>query len=168
MLEMISREKAIQFYQHAQNLADIFSKDPSVKVGALLLAPDSLQILSSGYNGFPRGIDEKKSSRWKNPTKYIYVEHAERNCIYNAARQGTPLEGSIAITTFFPCYDCARALIQVGVKTVVSSVGQSVKPKWYSIWAESNKLFKEAGVNVIKLKKEEINKKIDVTIKFDE
>jgi dCMP deaminase len=161
---MISHNKAIQYYQLAQQVANIFSKDPSTKVGAVLLAPDSYQVLSLGYNGMPRGIDEKELSKWERPTKYQYVEHAERNALYNACRHGTPLQGSIAVVTLFPCCDCARGLIQSGVKYLVTAQSEVAKDRWSEQWKSSEAMLIEAGVEIIILTSDDYNKSIDVTM----
>lgn len=145
----IRLDKAKQYLQLAQNQADIFSKDPSTKVGAILLAPESLQILSLGYNGMPRGIDETIASRWERPIKYKLVEHAERNALYNACRHGTPIEGAIAVVTMFPCADCARALIQSGVQCVVTKQPDMSCNRWGEDFQISTSLFDEAGVECI-------------------
>lgn len=103
------------------------SKDPSTKVGCVLVGPDH-EVLSTGFNGFPRGVREVINGltdldpvRWERPTKYLYVEHAERNAIYNAARHGVSLRGATAYMNFapYPCTDCARALIQSGIHAIV-------------------------------------------------
>lgn len=86
LINLMRRDKAIKYFKLANYQADLFSKDTSKKVGALFLAPESLQILSLGFNGFPRGIDETNTERWKYPNKKFHVEHAERNAIYNACR----------------------------------------------------------------------------------
>jgi dCMP deaminase len=143
---MIKKDKAEKYYQLAQNFAELFSKDPSRKVGALCLHPESLAILSQGYNGFPRGVDEIKPERWEKPMKYRWIEHAERNCIYNACRHGTGLDGTIAVVTMFPCADCARALIQAGVRTLVTMKPDMSDPRWGSEFQISLEMFQEVGM----------------------
>ena len=143
---MIKKDKAEKYFQLAEHFAELFSKDPSRKVGALCLHPESLAILSQGYNGFARGVDEMKPERWEKPVKYKWVEHAERNCIYNACRHGTGLDGSIAVVTMFPCSDCARALIQAGVRTVVTVKPDMEDPRWGSEFLISIEMFQEVGM----------------------
>ena len=141
-------DKAIKFMQLANYTANLFSKDSDKKVGAILLAPESLQVLSMGYNGMPRKIDESKSSRWERPLKYKYVEHAERNAIYNACRHGTPLKGSIAVVTMFPCCDCARALIQAGIRNLVTIKPDLNHPRWGEDFKISLEMFEEVGIDI--------------------
>lgn len=150
------RDKAIKYFKLAKYQADLFSKDPSKKVGALFLAPESYQILSMGYNGFPRKVDETKLERWERPTKYLYIEHSERNAIYNACRHGTPLNNSICVVTYFPCTDCTRGLIQVGIKTLVTTEPDLQSEKWGTEHHYSMIMFKEANIDIICLKEEEI------------
>lgn len=142
-------DKAKQYYELAETQARIFSKDPSTKVGAILLAPESLQVLSLGYNGMPRGIAEKDARRWERPIKYRYVEHAERNALYNACRHGTPIEGAIAVVTMFPCTDCTRALIQCGVRCIVTKVPDLTCERWGADFAISLEMLQEANVECI-------------------
>lgn len=142
-------DKAKKYLELAESFANTFSKDQCRKVGAIMLAPGSLQILSMGYNGMPRGVCEEDASRWEKPTKYFYVEHAERNCVYNASRHGTPLKDSIAVVTMFPCADCARALIQSGVKTLVTRCPDFSDPRWGEHFKISYDLFNEVGMHLI-------------------
>lgn len=142
------QDKAEKYLSLARHQASLFSKDPSTQVGALLLAPQSLQILSMGYNGFPRGINETIAERWERPTKYLYAEHAERNAIYNAARRGTPLEGAICVVTLFPCADCARALIQSGISRLVCPQPDMNHDRWGAHFEVSLKLLEEAQVQL--------------------
>lgn len=154
----ISLKKAIKYYRLVKIMANNFSKDPSTKVGALFLKPKTLEILTLGYNGMPRGIDETKEERWERPTKYKYTEHAERNAVYNAARNGVSLIGSICIVTLFPCCDCARAIIQSGASTVISPDynENSNHDRWRDSWNASQEMFDESGVNVILLSEKDI------------
>jgi len=96
------------------------SKDDSTKVGCVIVGDDNV-VLSMGFNGFPRDIDETIPSRWERPEKYNWVEHAERNAIFNAARHGIRLCGARAYLNFEPrpCADCTRALIQAGIKEII-------------------------------------------------
>lgn len=96
------------------------SKDPSSKVGACIVS-DEHRVLSLGYNGMPSGIDETKIS-WERQadseldTKYPYVCHAELNAILNSNHN---LKNSTCYVTLFPCNECAKAIIQSGIKKVV-------------------------------------------------
>lgn len=91
------------------------SKDPSTQVGACIVSEDNI-IISTGYNGMPKGCsdDEYPWEREGKDTKYPYVVHAELNAILNA--HGRSLQGSKLYVTLFPCNECAKAIIQSGVK----------------------------------------------------
>lgn len=101
-------------------LLSTWSEDPHRKVGALMVGSAN-QIVATGYNGFPRGViamDERLDRTDRE--KFHWVEHAERNCIYNAASSGVATAGLTFYTSVFPCSDCARAIIQSGIKTLKS------------------------------------------------
>ena len=96
------------------------SKDPSTKVGAVIVAEGN-SIISTGYNGLPRGVNDDPKLYYRNnqrPSKYFWYEHAERNAIYNAAKQGIILNNTIIITPGIPCVDCLRGIIQSGIKAI--------------------------------------------------
>ena len=144
----MNEDKLIKFYNMASIQAELFSKDPSKKVCALFIAPDSLQILSAGYNGLPRKIRETKE-RWEKPEKYNFIVHAEKNGIYNACMNGISLKDSICIVTFFPCSECARALIQVGVDTIVAPKPDFNNLKYSESFKYSLEMLNEIGINII-------------------
>ena len=147
----MNEDKIIKFYKLASVQAELFSKDPSKKVCALFIAPESHQILSAGYNGLPRKIKETEE-RWDKPKKYNYIVHAEKNGIYNACRNVVSLKDSICIVTFFPCSECARALIQVGVKTIISSYPDIDHVKYGESFKYSVEMFSEVGIHLIFIK----------------
>ena len=130
-----------------------WSKDPSRQIGAVAIGEKG-QILAQGYNGFPRGIkdsDERYSDREK---KYKYVVHAEMNCIYNASWNGVSLNNSIFYVYGLPvCSECAKGLIQVGVKKVVVQVPNqiSIPINWLKHEKTTKELFREAGIENAKL-----------------
>lgn len=124
-----------------------WSKDPSKQIGAVAIGEKG-QVLAQGYNGFPRGIEDTDERLNHRQTKYKYVVHAEMNCIYNATYNGVSLNGSTMYIYGLPvCSECAKGLIQVGIKRVVSTPITDATPE---TWVESTKLtkeiFQEAGV----------------------
>lgn len=123
------------------------SKDRSTKVGCVLVGPDN-EVLSTGYNSFPRGIDDAVEDRHQRPAKYRWIEHAERNAIYNAARCGTRLKGARAYLPWFPCMDCARALVQAGIVEIVCHEPDLTLARWGQDFADAQTLFAEAGLAV--------------------
>jgi dCMP deaminase len=90
------------------------SKDRSIKVGCVITQPDH-DVVSVGYNGFPRGADDSREEWHVRPKKYLFTSHAEENAICNAARHGKSTNGCIAYVTLPPCARCARILVQSGI-----------------------------------------------------
>ena len=107
-----------EYFMGVAKLAARRSKDPSTQVGACIVSPEDI-IISTGYNGMPKGCsdDEFPWNREGEDTKYPYVVHAELNAILNA--NGRDLRGSRVYVALFPCNECAKAIIQSGVKEVV-------------------------------------------------
>ena len=96
------------------------SKDPSTQVGACIVDKD-LKIVSVGYNGAPRGYDDDKDMTWEREgeflnTKYPYVCHSELNAILNS---NIPVKGCKLYVTLFPCNECAKVVIQSGIKEII-------------------------------------------------
>ena len=126
------------------------SKDPNTQVGCIIGGP-AHEIRSTGYNSPPRGIRDDVPERLERPTKYLWMEHAERNAIYNAARCGTPLEGCTIYIELMPCMDCARAIVQAGIREVVVSrdrMSQYSSEYYDEHFGMVEVLFQEAGVKV--------------------
>ena len=148
-MSIFTNEKAAKFMRMAVSHAHEFSKDQSTKVAAMIIGHESHEIRSSGYNGMPRGCRDDVSSRQERPEKYFWYEHAERNAIYNAARVGTQLDGSLLLVTMFPCMDCARAIVQAGIKEVVTlNPSADFVDRWGAHMDKSKELFTECGVNL--------------------
>lgn len=126
-------------------LVSTASKDSSTSVGAVIVAPDH-SVRSTGYNGFPRGVNDDIKERHQRPLKYSWTVHAEQNAICQAAKSGTHLDGcTIYINGLPPCSICARLIIQSGIKRVVYS-NNFVPEKWIGEWNISKEMFLEAGV----------------------
>jgi dCMP deaminase len=124
------------------------SKDQSTKIGAVIVGPDD-EIRSTGYNSFPRGLDDENPERQERPEKYFWFEHGERNAIYNAARHGGSLKDCrMYLSCHIPCTGCARAIIQVGIKEVILGKEASHSTKWAEEATRSQRMFDEAGVKV--------------------
>ena len=127
------------------------SNDESTQIGAVIVGIDN-EVLSTGYNSFPRGMDDSKQERQERPEKYFWFEHAERNAIYNAARVGTALKNStIYLTSGLPCMDCARGIVNSGIKTVYCKqiCTTKNKDKWGESQEKSLKLLRECDIDVI-------------------
>ena len=107
-----------EYFMGVAMLAARRSKDPSTQVGACIVSQDNI-IISTGYNGMPKGCsdDEYPWEREGDVTKYPFVVHAELNAVLNA--NGRDLRGSKLYVALFPCNECAKAIIQSGVKEVL-------------------------------------------------
>ena len=131
-----------------------WSKDPSTKTGAVIVGPDK-EIRATGYNGPVRGVDDDVPERFERPTKYDFFEHAERNALYNACLTGVSVKGCVMYATHAPCVDCARAIIQAGIKTVITNKiiidDKTPQNTWRDKLSVSAQMFKEAGVEYIEL-----------------
>ncbi len=111
-----------EYFMGIAVFSSLRSKDPNTQVGACIVDKDH-KVVSIGYNGMPRGIDESQVSWEKGEgldSKYLYVCHAEFNAILNT-RNGSALDGCTLYVTLFPCNECAKAIIQTGIKEVVYS-----------------------------------------------
>ncbi len=123
-----------------------WSKDPSSKIGAVAISPKG-QLLSTGYNGFPRGIEDTEARLTDREQKYKLVVHAEMNAIYNATYNGVSLDGSTMYVYGLPsCSNCALGIISVGVKHVVMQDADPDNARWKESVQLSLDLFDEAGV----------------------
>lgn len=107
-----------EYFMGIAVLSGMRSKDPSTQVGACIVSKDN-KILSVGYNGFPIGCsdDEFPWSREGEENKYFYTTHSELNAILNY--RGGSLDGAKLYVSLFPCNECAKAIIQAGIKTIV-------------------------------------------------
>lgn len=129
------------------------STDPRTQNGAVLISSDGGILLRSA-NHFPTGVDETPE-RWISPTvdkpdglKYKFVEHAERNLIFAAAKKGIPTDGLTVVCPYFACADCARAFIQAGIRRVIGHDAPFHKthPGWGKSIEVGDTMFREAGV----------------------
>tara|TARA_B110000483_G_C18032792_1_gene479432 strand:+ start:412 stop:864 length:453 start_codon:yes stop_codon:yes gene_type:complete len=126
-----------------------WSKDPSTKVGAVIIGNDG-EVLSQGFNGFPRGISDNPSRLKDRDKKYKLVVHAEMNAIYNAGLNGVSLKDSTLFVYGLPvCNECAKGIIQVGIKTVVAKRPKDYNKDWDESIKDAEALFKEAEVMYI-------------------
>lgn len=129
------------------------SKDPSTQIGAVIVGEDN-EIVSTGYNSFPRGLVDDRPERFERPEKYKWFEHAERNSIFNAARIGVSTKNTtIYLTCGLPCTDCSRAIINSGITKIVCKRGKTkshgLKGKhWEENIMTSEIMLNEAGIDV--------------------
>ena len=141
----MTRNKAHKYLGLA-GAVSVFSQASSTQVGALIVGPAG-DVRGTGYKGAPRGSTADEDNRAQRPEKLFWVEHAERNSIYNAARCGTPTDGCTMIITHPPCMDCARAIVQAGIKEVICNVPNSeFEARWLEHKDRVTFLFDECGV----------------------
>ena len=151
------------YFMSIAKLSSLRSKDPSTQVGACIVSSDN-RILSIGYNGAPNGFDDEDFP-WEsegNPvdTKYMYVCHAELNAILNFRGNKRDLEDSKLYASLFPCNECAKAIVQSGIKEVIYLDN---KYKDTDSCVASRRLFDTCGVSY-----REFNKDIDkITINLN-
>jgi dCMP deaminase len=137
-----------EYFMGVASLSALRSKDDSSQVGACIVNQKN-HIIGIGYNGFPTGIDDNELP-WNREgsfldTKYAYVVHAEPNAILNSS---VDLDGSRMYVTLFPCNECAKLIIQSGIKEVIF-----LEDKYHDddIFIASRKLFSLAGITTRKL-----------------
>ena len=142
-----------EYFMGVAHLSGMRSKDPNTQVGACIVSPDN-KILSMGYNGFPKGCSddefpwERENPDNKNLTKYPFVTHSELNAILNY--RGGSLEGTKLYVSLFPCNECAKAIIQAGIRTVVYD---SDKYKGTPSNRAAKRMFDAAGVEYVQYSK---------------
>lgn len=137
-----------QYFMAMAHLAAFRSKDPSTQVGACIVNPQK-RVVGLGYNGFPQGCSDESYS-WKREgefldTKYPYVVHAELNAILNSIQN---LSGCTLYVSLFPCNECAKAIIQSGIRKVIY---ESDKYCGTEENQASKRMFASAGVELRKL-----------------
>jgi dCMP deaminase len=120
------------------------STDRSRQVGCIIVGEDS-GIIAEGWNTVPNGCDHTEE-RHQRPAKYAWTEHAERNAIYHAAREGRPTKGATIYVPWYPCADCARAVIQSGIRRIVAFPPNFADPQWGPDFRVVQDMLKEAGV----------------------
>lgn len=149
-----------EYFMGIAHLSALRSKDPNTQVGACIVSNDN-KILSMGYNGFPKGCsdDEFPWNREGNPVdnKYFYTTHSELNAILNY--RGGSLAGAKLYVTLFPCNECAKAIIQAGIRTVIYD---SNKYDGTNSIIASKKMFDAAGVKYMQYHKS--NRKIELEL----
>jgi dCMP deaminase len=135
-------------FMDVAKLVSTWSKDPSTQIGAVIVDPVSKRILSTGYNGFPKGIEDTEERLNDKEEKHKYVVHAEMNAIYNATNIGVPLNDSYLYVWGLPvCSECAKGVIQAGISlVVVSSASLYLREKWRDSFTLSRTMFREANV----------------------
>jgi len=140
-----------EYFINIAHQVKLKSKDQKTQIGVVIVGKDN-EIVSTGYNSFPRGLNDEVQMRQERPEKYYWFEHAERNAIYNAARIGVSTKNcTMYLTCGIPCADCARGIINAGITQIVCEPFPVFNAKG-SLWEEHAKrsliMFEEAGVSI--------------------
>ena len=135
-----------RFLNLAKHISE-WSKDPSTKVGCVVVGPDR-EIRSTGFNGLPRGIEDNDERLNNRKIKYPLICHAEENAIMHAARIGISLKDCTAYVTWPPCTRCARSLIQAGVSTIIYPKDIEIPDRWMEDFNLSLNMLKEAKISI--------------------
>ena len=136
-----------KFLELAKHIST-WSKDPSKKIGAVAVGANR-NILATGYNGFPKGIQDTEERLNDRETKYELVVHAEMNCIYNAVENGVSLKDSHLYVYGLPiCHECAKGVVQVGIGRVIIEDRLCAEQRWSDSFAKSKRIFNEGNVVV--------------------
>ena len=131
-------------------LISLWSKDPSSQIGAVCVN-DERRILATGYNGFPKGIEDTEDRLNNRDEKYPRIVHAETNALMNALYSGVSLKNATIYVHGLPvCPECTKLIIQAGIRRVVIRESTYDTPeKWVDLWEEqSAPMLKEAGISV--------------------
>lgn len=144
--------KWVNHYMKLAEHVSTWSKDPNTKVGAIVVGAKG-QILTQGYNGFPRKIKDTPARLNDRDTKLKYVVHAEMNAIFNASLTGVSLDGSTIYIYGLPiCHECAKGIIQVGIKkAVIQKQFPGMKDTWKESCSLAIKILEEANITVIEV-----------------
>jgi len=121
------------------------------KVGAVLVLADGKTL--AACNDFPAGVRDLEE-RHAHPERLLWIEHAERNAIFAAARAGLATAGATLIATFHPCADCARAIVQAGIANLHTLAPDFADPLWGPAFRCSRAILEEGGVRVIYLERD--------------
>lgn len=127
-----------------------WSKDPSTQVGAIIVRPNRT-LASVGFNGFPRGVEDRAERLNDREVKYAMTVHAEANAILAA---NEPVNGyTLYVSPLFPCANCAALIIQSGIKTVVAAMPPGENERWNMSFKMAEAMFAEAAVNLIRVER---------------
>lgn len=138
-----------KYFLQMARLVALKSKDPSTKCGCVITKENA--VITAGYNGLPCGMEYTDAVNVR-PYKYLVYEHAERNAIYLAAKNGNSVNYATAYVTGPPCADCARALVQAGIMDVVIPVKHNFvdrmnDPQWKASCEQALNILEECDVD---------------------
>lgn len=135
-----------RYLELAQHIAR-WSRDPSTKVGAIIVNPHDKRVVSMGFNGFPRSIYDDEERYLNREIKYALIAHAERNALDQAEM---PVHGYWMYCTLCPCSECAKSIIQRGIQRVVCPIPtKEQEHRWGQSFTWTQRMFEEAGVTLV-------------------
>ena len=140
-----------EYFLNIAESVKLKSKDRRTQIGAVIVGKDN-EIVTTGYNSFPRGINDDVEERQQRPEKYFWMVHSELNAILNAARIGVSTNGcKIYLTCGVPCSNCGRAIINAGITEVYCKTEDTTRnrEKWDEESSKTRQMFQESGVEVI-------------------
>lgn len=148
MKQEITESWITKYLNQAEFVANNYSKDPSSRIGSVIVSKDN-SIISQGFNGFSRGVVDSVCRLNNREMKYEFIQHAESNCITNAARNGIALNDSTIFVYGLPiCSNCAGMIINAGIKNVYIRLKKDIDwSRWEESWSYSKIMFHEAGVD---------------------
>ena len=152
VFEMIKSYIPTKWDLRFMRIADLevaqWSKDRSSKVGCVLVK--DREIITTGFNGIPRGVNDNIDTRHEKPEKYFYFHHAELNAVVNAARQGKSTLNCDAYVNWYPCDHCAGVLVNAGIKRVFCDREPEWEHhKWGGSFKRASTILNEGGIEVI-------------------
>ena len=151
----MKRDRINEFVEVARTIAKEQSDDLHTQTGCVIVNATGGRMLAKGSNTLPIGVN-LTAERLERPLKYKWLEHAERNAIYAAAKDGTKLDGSVMVMEWFPCSDCARAIVQSGIAVLYCNRPNFELPTWGPDFVFASQILSESEVEVIYL--EDINR----------
>jgi len=137
-------------YLELAALVSTWSKDPSTKVGAVIVGRRKTQI-AVGYNGFPPGIEDSLERLNDREMKYSLIQHAERNVLDNVSF--SPY-GATLYATMFPCPQCALSIVSKGIKIVIAPHWECGPERWQLKSIQAYNILREAGISVVKVREQ--------------
>lgn len=145
-----------RFLELAKHVSN-WSKDPSTKIGAVIVNPETKIVVGMGYNGFPRGIDDSDERLNTREIKYKLVVHAEVNAVLNS---NNPTKGCwiyVYPSIMKPniCPECSKVISQAGIKKVIGYKDNSLIDRWQDLSQFSNMILKESGIEYLEIEEEE-------------
>lgn len=137
----------MRFYNLARYIGEEWSKDPTTKVGAVLVGITKTEV-ALGYNGFPHGIEDDQERLNDREQRRLLMQHAERNVLDNAT---FPTAGSVLYSSLFPCPECAKSMITKGVIRVVAPDWRDLPERKHLRSMQAASILAEAGIQVVKI-----------------